>query len=119
MVRGGVEPPTFRFSGAYAASLHVAGCGLTGDLAGETVADCRLMWPDACRRWLPVWLPKISLAPLTFDNLSEPTDHATRVQPCVARVASLVADDDRVQMTRQRGGEHGVGLPVATEVCHS
>jgi hypothetical protein len=30
VVRGGIEPPTFRFSGAYAASLHVAGCGLMG-----------------------------------------------------------------------------------------
>ena len=26
-VRGVVEPPTFRFSGAFPASLHVAGCG--------------------------------------------------------------------------------------------
>ena len=57
MVRGGVEPPTFRFSGAYAASLHVAGCGLMGDLAAQTMAGCRPMWPDVCRRWLPVWLP--------------------------------------------------------------
>src|SRR5215472_15587772 len=57
VVRGGVEPPTFRFSGAYTASLYVAGCGLMGDLAGETVADCRLLWPDICRRWLPVWRP--------------------------------------------------------------
>jgi len=21
------------------------------------MARCRLTWPDACRRWLPVWLP--------------------------------------------------------------
>ena len=28
-----------------------------GDLAAETVARCRLMWPGVCRRWLPVWLP--------------------------------------------------------------
>jgi hypothetical protein len=59
VVRGGVEPPTFRFSGAYAASLHVAGCGLMGDLAAETMASCRLMWPGVCRRWLPVWLPNL------------------------------------------------------------
>ena len=24
------------------------------------------MWPDVCRHWLPVWVPLISLAPLTF-----------------------------------------------------
>jgi hypothetical protein len=59
VVRGGVEPPTFRFSGAYAPSLHVARCGLKGDLAAETVAGCRLVSPDACRRWLPVWLPHL------------------------------------------------------------
>jgi hypothetical protein len=58
VVRGGVEPPTFRFSGAYPASLHVAGCGLMGDLAARTMAGCRLMWPHICRRWLPVWLPE-------------------------------------------------------------
>ena len=38
----------FRFSGAYAASLHVAGYGLMGDLAAETVSRCRSMWPGAC-----------------------------------------------------------------------
>jgi hypothetical protein len=59
VVRGGVEPPTFRFSGASAASPDIAGCGLIGHLAGETVAGCRLMWPDACQRWLPVWLPNL------------------------------------------------------------
>ena len=58
VVRGGVEPPTFRFSGAYAASLHVAGCGLMDDLAAETMARRRLVWAEVCRRWLPVWLPE-------------------------------------------------------------
>ena len=57
VVRGGVEPPTFRFSGAFAASLHVARRGLMGHLAAQTMAGCRLMSPDICRRWLPVWLP--------------------------------------------------------------
>jgi hypothetical protein len=59
VVRGGVEPPTFRFSGASAASLHVAGYGPIGHLAAETMARCRLVWPDVCRRWLPVWLPNL------------------------------------------------------------
>jgi hypothetical protein len=30
-----------------------------GDLAAETMAGCRLVWPGACRRWLPVWLPEV------------------------------------------------------------
>src|SRR5437773_5566775 len=50
VVRGGIEPPAFRFSGAFAASLHVAGCGLMGDLAAQTVAGCRLTWPETCGR---------------------------------------------------------------------
>src|SRR5215470_5760747 len=52
VVRGGFEPQAFRFSGAFAASLHVAGCGLMGQLAATTMAGCRLVWPDVCRRWL-------------------------------------------------------------------
>ena len=59
VVRGGVEPPTFRFSGAYVWWLHVAGRGLMGNLAAETLAGCRLMWPEVCGRWLPVWLPNL------------------------------------------------------------
>jgi hypothetical protein len=58
VVRGGVEPPTFRFSGASAAqSLHVAGRGPIGDLAAETTARCGLVWPGVRRHWLPIWLP--------------------------------------------------------------
>jgi hypothetical protein len=34
----------------------MAGYGLVGDLAAETLAGCRLMWHGVCRRWLPVWL---------------------------------------------------------------
>jgi hypothetical protein len=34
-----------------------AGRGLMGHLAAQTMAGCRVMWPDTCRRWLPVWLP--------------------------------------------------------------
>jgi hypothetical protein len=64
VVRGGVESPTFRFSGASAASPHVAGCGPMGDLPAETVAGCRLAWPGVCRRWLPVWLPNRRLGVL-------------------------------------------------------
>ena len=30
-----------------------------GDLAAETMAGCRLVWRGVCRRWLPVWPPRI------------------------------------------------------------
>ncbi len=59
VVRDGIEPSTFRFSGAYAPSLHVAGCGPIGDLAAENMARCRLVWPGVCGRWLPFWLPNL------------------------------------------------------------
>jgi len=39
---GGVEPPTFRSSGAYAVWLDVAECGLMGQLAAETMAGLSL-----------------------------------------------------------------------------
>jgi hypothetical protein len=68
VVRGGVEPPAFRFSGAFAAWLHVAGCGLMGDLAAESMAGCRLVWPGVCRRWLPPFGSPISLTPPTFNR---------------------------------------------------
>ena len=29
-----------------------------GQLAAQTMAGCRVTWPNACRRWLPVWLPR-------------------------------------------------------------
>ena len=75
VVRGGIEPPAFRFSGASAPSLDVAGCGLMGDLAAQTVAGCRLMWPNTCRRWLPVWLP------LELEDLISLSVEPARVSP--------------------------------------
>jgi hypothetical protein len=74
VVRGGVEPPAFRFSGAFAASLHVAGCRLMGNLAAQTMAGCRLAWPDICGRCLPVWLP------LELEDLTSPSAEPARVR---------------------------------------
>jgi hypothetical protein len=30
-----------------------------GNLAAETMARRRLVWPDVCGPWLPVWLPNL------------------------------------------------------------
>ena len=46
-----------------------------GDLPAENMARCRLVWPDGCRIGSPFGSP-ISLAPLTFDNLSRLTGHS-------------------------------------------
>src|SRR6478752_522364 len=51
-----------------------------GNLAAETMARCRLVWPDVCRCWLPVWLP-IPLAQLTFDKSGPPTDRSAPHSP--------------------------------------
>jgi hypothetical protein len=105
VVRGGVEPPAFRFSGAYAPSLHVAGRGLIGDLAAETMARCRLMWPEVCRRWLPVWLPNlVSAANLSRQHYPEtrpgapPSPHASHSD----RVAVPHNDSGRVGSARHQ-----------------
>jgi len=35
-----------------------AGYGLTWRLAAVAMAGYGLVWPGACGRWLPVWLPE-------------------------------------------------------------
>jgi hypothetical protein len=49
---GGGRTADLPLSGASAASLHMAGCGVMDQLAATTMAGCRLMWPDVCGRWL-------------------------------------------------------------------
>ena len=46
-----------------------AGCGLTCRLAVVVMAGRVLAFACACGRWLPVWLPAISLAALMFECL--------------------------------------------------
>jgi hypothetical protein len=55
---GGI-PPT---------SPDVAECGPTCRLAAPTVAGRGLLSLGVCHRWLPVWLPTISLAWLMFER---------------------------------------------------
>ena len=49
-------------------SSGVAECGLTRCSAAAIMAGRGLAWPCACGRWLPVWLPEISLAALMFER---------------------------------------------------
>jgi hypothetical protein len=46
---------------------QVADRGLMSDLAGETIARRRLVWPGVCRRWLRVGSPN-SLTRITIGN---------------------------------------------------
>jgi hypothetical protein len=55
--QGGIEPPTFRFSGAIQRSQNVADRGRTCYPAASTVAHGRPASVAACLRWLPFWLP--------------------------------------------------------------
>jgi hypothetical protein len=57
VVRGGVEPPTLRFSGAFERYLDIACHGLMCLSAGTTVALGRLTPLGGWQRWLPEWLP--------------------------------------------------------------
>ncbi len=47
--------------------LDAAQCGLTCRPAAVIIAGRSLMWPCACGSWLPVWLPRFSLAALMFE----------------------------------------------------
>ena len=70
VVRGGVEPPTFRFSGAICRSRTVASRRLICHLAASIVARGRLASLDVCLCWLPVWLPEsVSLAGIGATHL--------------------------------------------------
>jgi hypothetical protein len=72
------------------------------------MADSGSAWPGSCQRWLPAWLPEISLPSLTFDGAKTAsiqtllmhtayshratrgtiTAVATDVMPCPARIGS-------------------------------
>jgi hypothetical protein len=73
-------------------SLHVAGRGLIGNLAAQTIARCRLTWPDDCRRWLPVWLPGTG-------------GHGRR--PGALRLITAGQVIGTVQVTHRRQASHG------------
>jgi hypothetical protein len=105
VVRGGVEPPAFRFSGAPKTSPHDARRGLIGDLAAETNDRCRLVWPVVCRCWLPFGSPfgspetvalRRSHCPAACpDTARSPTASAvfhSREVLCNRRVAGAAAD---------------------------
>jgi hypothetical protein len=57
VVRGGVEPPAFRFSGDSTAMPDDAERRLIGNLDAETNAHYCLAWPGVCRCWLPFGSP--------------------------------------------------------------
>ena len=59
MVRGGVEPPIFSFSGAIGPSWTVAGRRLISQLPAPIVAVGRPASMTTCLRWLPIWLPAV------------------------------------------------------------
>jgi hypothetical protein len=79
------------------------------------MAGCRLAWPDACRRWLPVWLPgtggrgRIEASQVQNADL-RPLGHRTghraqRPRPDPASVIQqyqAAADDDGAGLTHHR-----------------
>jgi hypothetical protein len=61
-----LERGTYCLGGIPVTSLQGARYSLTGRSVAAIMAGCGLVWPDACGRWLPVWLPEISLTTLNF-----------------------------------------------------
>jgi hypothetical protein len=61
--------------------LDVAPCCLTCHLAAARMAGRSRTWPRACSRWLPDWLPEISLATLMFERHGPPEAHASPARP--------------------------------------
>jgi len=55
---------TYCLGGTFEARPGSAGCRLTCRLTVPIMADRGLTQPEICGRWLPVWLPGISLATL-------------------------------------------------------
>ena len=64
--RARFERATYCLGGMIRAWLDEAGHSLMRYLPAATIAGRGWVSPDVCRRWLPVWLPGISLAPLTL-----------------------------------------------------
>ena len=72
---------TYCLGGIPVVSPEVARRGLACRSAAVIIAGCGLAWPCACGRWLPVWLPAISLAVLMFECLypeAEPRESSRR-----------------------------------------
>ena len=82
MVRGRVELPTFRFSGAFLPSRGVAGGRLISHLTCTIVAGRRPASLGVCRRWLllwlPVWLPELAGG----ESTAESPKRSSRLQKC-------------------------------------
>jgi hypothetical protein len=64
--RAGLEPAAYCLGGTIATLLDGAACGCMCHSSAPIIAGRCWVSPDACGRWLPVWLSGISLAPLTF-----------------------------------------------------
>src|SRR5207302_500659 len=81
--RAGLEPATRCLGGTSERSPDGAWHGLVCRLAAPIMAGRGPAWPHACRRWLPDWLPRISLAMLMFESSSTVTGHAGGTEPTV------------------------------------
>ena len=64
----GFEPQTSCMPYTFRPLPDSAGQGPAWCSPAATLAVRRPAWPDTGRRWLPTWLPRISLASLMFDN---------------------------------------------------
>ena len=66
--RAPLERATYCLGGTLPTSPDVARCRLTSAPAAAKIAGRGLTSPDVGERWLPVWLPGISLAALMSEG---------------------------------------------------
>ena len=95
MVRGGVEPPTFRFSSAIGRSWTVAGRRLISQLPAPIVAVGRPASVTACLRWLPIWLSAVGDPAVIGLHISGVADRSLNSRP--SRQLSPVPDHRGLQ----------------------
>jgi GNAT superfamily N-acetyltransferase len=70
-------------------------------LPAPIIAGCGRASPDVCRRWLPTWLPGVSLASLTFERSNGVSNQASGWPvSCSSRAAGC--DNRRVQVVVRR-----------------
>ena len=88
-----LERGTYCLEGTFKVWLDSARCRLTCRLVVPAMAGCGLAWPSACRRWLPVRLPGISLPELTT---SDPTRRRSLISFSLDSLAPTCRRDPRL-----------------------
>src|ERR1022692_239960 len=120
--RAGLEPAAYCLGGMIRAWLDAAGHGRMRYLPAAAIAGQGWMSPGACRRWLPVWLPGISLAPLRSRHSYLPGTLAQRWPPpgrARIRAACLLAGQHPAAIPSRPGRSTAASATQAAKAVHA